>query len=69
VKVSWSKKSRWERMFDPIVSELKGRQLTVNGRAITGRQIARPAVRVAGGLAIATAASAIVSALRDQGGD
>jgi hypothetical protein len=69
MRVSWSKKSRWERMFAPIVGELKGRQLTVNGRAITGRQIAKPAVRVVGGLAIATATSAIVSALRDQGGD
>jgi hypothetical protein len=66
VKVSWKKKSRWEKMLEPIASRVKGRELTLNGRAIKGERVAKPAARAVGGLVIATVLSAFVSALRGQ---
>ena len=69
MKVTWKKRSRWERVTEPVASRLRGRQLTVNGRAVKGEEIAKPAVRAVGGLVIATAISAVLSTLRRQGGD
>jgi hypothetical protein len=66
MKVSWKKKTRWERVLDPITGRLKGRELTVNGKALTAAAVTKPAARVLGGLAIATVVSAVVSAVRGQ---
>jgi hypothetical protein len=66
MKVSWKKKTRWERVLDPITSRVKGRELTVNGRALTAGGVTKPAARVLGGLAVATVVSAVVSAVRGQ---
>jgi hypothetical protein len=66
MKVSWKKKSRWERVLDPITSRLKGRELTVNGKAVSAGAVTKPVARVLGGLAVATALSAVVSAVRGQ---
>jgi hypothetical protein len=67
MKVSWKKKRRWKRPLDAIASEVRGRELTVNGKAIKAKQFARPAVGAVGGLVIATAISAFISTLREQG--
>jgi hypothetical protein len=66
MKVSWRKKSRWERVLDPIARRVKGRELTVNGKALSAGKVALPAARVLGGLAVATVVSAVVSAVRGQ---
>jgi hypothetical protein len=65
MKVSWRRKSWWERALDPIARNVKGRALKVNGKALNDGA-AKPAVRAVGVLATATAVSAIVSALRRQ---
>jgi hypothetical protein len=69
MKVSWRKKSRWERALEPITSRVKGRELTINGsKALTAGKVTKPAARVLGGLVIATVVSAVVSAVRGQDG-
>jgi hypothetical protein len=69
MRVSWRKRSRWERALAPITRRVKGRELTVNGKALSAGAVARPAARVLGGLAVATVVSAIVSAVRGQDGE
>jgi hypothetical protein len=67
MKVSLKRKSRWERVIDSITSGLKGKSLTVNGKAVTAETAAKPAARAVGGLVIATAISAVISSLRAKG--
>jgi hypothetical protein len=69
MRVAWKKKSRWEKMLDPLISTVKGRELTVNGKPITFERVAKPAGRVLGGVVVATVVSAFVSALRGQDGE
>lgn len=59
MKVSWRKKSRWQRVWDPIAGKMKGRAFTVNGKALNVDTVAKPAVRMVGGLLAATVASAV----------
>lgn len=66
MKVSLKKKSRWEQAIDPIASKVKGKTLTVNGKALTAESAAKPAARAVGGLVIATVVSAVVSTLRGK---
>ncbi len=66
MKVSLKKKSRWERAIDPIASRLKGKRLTLNGKAVTVETAAKPVARAVGGLVLATVISAVVSSLRGQ---
>jgi hypothetical protein len=67
MRVSFKKKSGWAKALDPIASKVKGRTLRVNGKPLTAEMAARPAARAIVVLAIATAASAIVSAMRGRG--
>ncbi len=66
MKIALKKKSRWERIVEPIVSRVNGTTLTVNGKAVSPDAIRKPASRALGGLVIATVASAIVSSVRRQ---
>jgi hypothetical protein len=66
MKVSLRKKSRWERAVEPITSGMKGKTLTLNGKAVTAQTAAKPAARAVGGLVIATVVSAVISSLRGQ---
>jgi hypothetical protein len=59
-------KSPWEQAVDPIVSKMRGRTLTVNGKPITAEAAMKPAVRALGGLVIATVVSAVVSSVRGE---
>ena len=68
MKVALKKKSRWDQAIDPIASKIKGRSLTVNGKQLTAEGAAKPAARAAGGLLIATVASAVVSSMRSKTG-
>jgi hypothetical protein len=66
MKLSWRKKSRWDRMVEPIAGKVKGRSLELNGKALTAQGMAKPAARAVGGLVIATTISAIISTFRGQ---
>ena len=61
--------SRWQRVRDPIAAKMKGRGLTLNGKALSVDTVAKPAARVVGGLLAATVVSAVLSSLRWQDGD
>lgn len=69
MRVTWKKRSGWQRVRDAVSGTIKGRTLTVNGKAVNGDTVAKPAARAVGGLLLATAASAIISSLRGQDGD
>ena len=42
--------SRWQRVRDPIAAKMKGRALTLNGKALSVDTVAKLAARVVGGL-------------------
>jgi hypothetical protein len=69
MKLSWRKRSLWQRAWDPIASQLTGRKLTLNGKPISADRFAKPAARAAGGFAAATVISAVLSSLRRQDKD
>lgn len=69
MKFSWRKKSRWQRVWDPIAGRMQGKTFKVNGKALNVDTVAKPAGRVFGGLLAATVVSAVLSALRGQDGD
>jgi hypothetical protein len=66
MKISFRRKSRWQRAVEPIMSLLKGKTLTVNGKVLSAESAAKPAARAVGGLLIATVASAVVSSVRGK---
>jgi hypothetical protein len=68
MKISFRRKSRWQRAVEPVMSLLKGKTLTVNGKVLTAETAAKPAARAAGGLLLATVASAVVSSVRGKAG-
>ena len=69
MKFSWRKKSRWQRVWEPIAGRMQGRTFKVNGKALNVDKVAKPAGRVVGGLLAATVVSAALSAVRGQDGD
>ena len=66
MKFSWRKKSRWQRVWEPIAGRMQDRTFKVNGKALNVDTVAKPASRVVGGLLAATVVSAVLSALRGQ---
>ena len=66
MKISFKKRNRWQQAVDPVVSLLKGKTLTVNGKVLSAESAAKPAARAVGGLLIATVASALVSSMRGK---
>ena len=68
MKISLRRKSRWQRAIEPLLSALKGKTLTVNGKVLIAETAAKPAARAMGGLLIATVASAVVSSVRGKAG-
>jgi hypothetical protein len=68
MKISLRRKSRWQRAVEPVLSMLKGKTLTINGKVLSAETAAKPAARAMGGLLAATVASAVVSSVRGKAG-